>query len=472
MTLADSALRAIRRHDMLPRGGRVVAAVSGGADSVAMLHLLLELQTRGELIVAAVAHFNHQLRGAEADRDERFCSDLAEALGIPFERATADVRALAREEKRSIEDSARRARYRFLETVVTRFGADGVAVGHTVDDQAETFLLRLIRGAGSRGLAGIRPKAGSVIRPLIDVRRLDLRAYATERGLAFREDATNQDVTILRNRVRHELIPYLERAFSPGIVNVLAREATTARQDEEKLHADAIDLARSIVLTDTAHRAPLVDADQLNALHPAHASRVAREALARLGCGRFVGFDHIQRFLEFAATAPDGAAMSLPGQQAIRRGRWIALGPAPPKPRSGDAGLASPNHFRFPLSIPGEVVLDLQGVAISAGWGDEQPAGAGMTCVIAGPRLPLFVRSRRPGDRFQPPGMGGRSKKLQDYLVDKKVARSERDLLPLVVDGDDRIVWIVGHAVSEDFRAVAPSNGVIFLKARHLGGEV
>ena len=475
MTLADSALGAIRRYDLLPRGGRVVAAVSGGADSVALLHLLLELQERGELIVAAAAHFNHQLRD-EADADERFCADLATSLGVRFERASADVRGLARQEKRSVEDAARRARYGFLLEVAERLAADGVAVGHTLDDQAETFLLRVLRGAGTRGLGGIRPKAGLVIRPLLDIRRLDLRAYAAERRLACREDATNADVAIPRNRVRHELIPYLEREFSPGIVEVLAREAASAREDEEKLHADAIELARSIVLTDTAHKAPLVDANQLTALHPALAARVAREALARLGSDRFIGFEHIQRFLAFAAHAPDGSALSLPGQQVVRNGRWIEFGPEParfaePKRRSRDTRTAGID-FRFPLSIPGEVILDSQGWAVSAGWESPGSVPSGLECVISGPKLPLFVRSRRPGDRFQPPGLGGRSKKLQDYLVDRKVARAERDLLPLVVDGDDRIVWIVGHAVSEDFRAVAPSNGVIFLKARHLGGEV
>ena len=468
MSLADVALRTIRRHHMVPHGGRVVVALSGGADSVALLHVLLELQERGDLVVAGAAHFNHQLRGDEADTDERFCSDLASSLGLPFESGRGDVRGLARDDKRSIEDAARRARYEFLEAAAKRFETVAIAVGHTRDDQAETFLLRLLRGAGSRGLAGIRPKAGLVIRPLIDVRRLDLRDYVAERHLAHREDATNADVAIPRNRVRHELIPYLEREFSPGIVEVLAREAASAREDEEKLHAEAIDLAGSIVLTNAAHTASQVDARQLTSLHPALAARVAREALARRAPDRFIGFEHIQRFLEFAAQAEVGAALSLPGQQAVHEGQWISLGPEPGRgPKDGP-------EFRFPLSIPGEVLLRRQGLAVSAAWGREgetsRPAVLG--CLISGAKLPLAVRSRRPGDRFQPPGLGGRSKKLQDYLVDRKVARAERDLLPLVVDGDDRIVWIVGHAVSEDFRAGAPSNAVISLKARHLGGEV
>jgi tRNA(Ile)-lysidine synthase len=481
-TLAETVLRTMRRHALVPPGGRVLVALSGGADSVGLLHILLELETRGELVVAGAAHFNHQLRGEDADADERFCAELAGARGLPFQAGRADVREKARLEKRSIEDAARAARYAFLRSACDAMGGDAVAVGHTRDDQAETFLLRLLRGAGSRGLAGIRPKAGLIIRPLLDIRRLDLRDYIGARGLRYREDVTNADLSIPRNRVRHELIPYLERAFSPGIVDVLAREAASAREDEERLQSEAIELTRSIVLSDTDGRGIQVDAAAVKALPPALAARGAGEALAQLGPDRFVGAEHIQRFLDFIAAAGAGAALSLPGQQAVRDGHIVRLRPEPertgrregepaaPKPRRGEGEA----EFRFPLSIPGEVVLASQGWAVSAAWapGSGETAAGSLACFVQGPRLPLAVRSRRPGDRFHPPGMGGRSKKLQDYFVDRKVTRSERDLLPLVVDGDDRIVWVVGHGVSEDFRAAAPSNGVIFLTARHLGGEV
>ena len=328
--MLETVLRTIRHYDMLPGGGRVLCALSGGADSVALLHILIELQQQGALVVAGAAHYNHGLRGADADADEAFCRDLTRALAVPFISGRGDVRTRARTQKRSLEDAARSSRYEFLADAADRTSADVIAVAHTLDDQAETFLLRLLRGAGTRGLGAIRPRAGRIVRPLIEIRREALRTFAADRQLAFREDATNADVAIPRNRVRHELLPYLAREFSPGNVEVLAREAATAREDEDRLNSEAIDLATSIVLT---NKPTTVDAGALRRLHPALAARVAREALRPLAGERFVGFEHIRRFLEFIQEGADGAAVSLPGQQAVRQGTTVLLRPEPPRTR-------------------------------------------------------------------------------------------------------------------------------------------
>jgi tRNA(Ile)-lysidine synthase len=472
----------------------VLVALSGGPDSVALVYLLRELETAGELSLAGLAHFNHQLRGEDAELDERFCRDMAERLALPVEVGRGDVRAIARARRQSIEDAGRTVRYAFLEEAAARLPADVVAVGHSRDDQAETFLLRLVRGAGPLGLAGIFPRKGRIVRPLLEVRRAELRAYASEHLLAFREDATNDDLGIPRNRVRHELIPYLERNFSASIVDVLAREADIARADDDLLTAKAVDLLGSVVLREAEKRDRIeLDAEALRSLHPALGSRVARQLLARVSPGRFAGFDHVQRLLALAEAKSDRDSASLPGVTARAHEGRIVLGPAPAAPFS--------NSFRFPLSIPGEVLLDGPGWAVAAHElaGDSADNVSGSPAIRERPgagvspragtrggrregtlltvavscqalRLPLAVRSRRPGDRLRPAGMGGRAKKLQDFLVDRKVAREARDLLPLVVDADDRIVWVVGYPVTEDFRVTSPSQGVIFLKARRLGG--
>jgi len=456
---------------MLAPGGRIVVALSGGPDSVALAHVLLELQAGGHLVVAALAHFNHQLRGGAADEDEAFCVGFAADAGVPLEVGRADVRAIAREERRSIEDAGRRLRYEFLQRTARRFDAEAIAVGHSLDDQAETFLLRILRGAGTRGLGGIRPKAGMIVRPLIETRRAELRQYARDRRLSFREDETNRDLSVPRNRVRHELLPYLEREFSAGIVEVLAREAALARDDEDRLEQEAIEIARSLVLTDAPGDTVTVDVEALRSLHAALASRVARRALEPLADGRFVGFDHVARLLEFARSAAAGQAISLPGQRARLRASGAARLVLEREPARGVEQVE--RTFRVPLVVPGEVRTP--GWTVSSERFDpavsQGPVGAFTALVDARPGS-LAVRFRRPGDRFEPPGMGGRSRKLQDYLVDRKVAREERDRLPLVVDENDRIVWVVGHGVSEGYRAPAASSGVILLKARRLGGEV
>ena len=208
-----------------------------------------------------------------------------------------------------------------------------MATGHTLNDQAETFLLRLLRGAGPRGLGGVHPRAGQVIRPLLDLDRAELRAYLLQLGQPFRDDASNDDVAIPRNRIRHELLPLLQRDFSPGIVGILAREAEIARSDEDRLQREAIDLAGLIVLrsndasscdTDGVE----VDADALSATHPALAGRVVRLAMETVAPGRFVGFDHIDRLLEFARDRGARGPLSLPGQSASPPGIEDLAAPA------------------------------------------------------------------------------------------------------------------------------------------------
>ena len=464
--LAIRTVETVRRHALLRDGGRVLVALSGGADSVALLFVLRELEQHGHLVLAGAAHLHHGLRGADADADEAFCAALAARLGTPFVSERADVAARARAQKRSMEDAARAVRYAFLERAAATLGADVIAVAHTRDDQAETFLLRLLRGAGTRGLGGIRPRAGRVVRPLLDVERGALRAYLAALGERWREDASNADVAMARNRVRHELIPSLESRFSPAITAVLAREAALAQQDEDFLGEKAIELAGRIVLTDERD-VTRVDAAALAHAPRALSSRVVRQVLEQHAGSKPVSFDHVEQVLALAA----GAAVSLPGQYAVRTGDSILFRPGR-SPREVPA-----NGFAFSLSIPGEVELAGAGLAVAAerleaagGRPTKWEARGAEVGVAAGRlELPLAVRSRRPGDRFRPLGAPG-PRKLQDFLVDRKVRRDQRDTVPLVVDGRDRIVWVVGQSVADDFRVTDASRGVILLKVRHLGG--
>jgi len=281
----------------------------------------------------------------------------------------------------------------------------------------------------------------------------------------------------------------LQSRFSPAVTATLAREAALARQDEEFLSAEAIKLASRIVLLDVTVR---IDAAGLRDAPRALSSRVAHAALQRLAGPKSIHFDHVERLLDLAELpAGPPRAVSFPGQDAVRSGETIVLREAPPRARrlarrSAERGGGSAkrggggNQFVVSLSIPGEVELGAQGLAVGAEAlpGTGGPAGRPMAWTARGMEvgvaagaleMPLAVRSRRPGDRFRPLGAPGR-RKLQDFLVDRKVPRDERDRVPVVVDGRDRIVWVVGQSVAEEFRVRDPSQGVILLKVRHLGG--
>ena len=467
-SLLARVLRLVDRERLVTPGGRVLVAVSGGADSVALTLFMHELAATGRVTLAGLVHLNHRLR-AEADADEAFCRDLAERLSVPFEAVGVDVADRASRDGISVEEAGHRERYAFFARLVGEGRGEVVATAHTRDDQAETYLLRAIRGAGPTGLAGIQPRSGTVVRPLLETPRVDLRGYLASRGQPFREDETNEDLRVPRNRVRHRLIPFLEEEFTPAIADVLARSAAIARGDAEWLDTAANALGREIVSVKEGRRS--LEVGPLVSQPVALARRVVKRALEEVS-GRTAGFEQVERVL---ALATDGkvatGAVDLPGCRAVGRGATIEIrAPLSRSPRPEAL------RFEYRLPVPGEVSVDEAGLAISA---EPAPAtrdtpvgsaGSAMVAVAAAALAePLIVRNWRPGDALRPLGLGGR-KKLQDVFVDRKVARSARPTVPIVADLHGGIVWVVGHTLAEDFRVTADTAGVIILKARKLGG--
>lgn len=468
MEVIDSVRRTIRSHGLLPSGSRVAVALSGGADSVALLFALRELAEAERFQVVGAAHLNHQLRGADADADAEFCRALAAGLGMPIEIERADVAACARDTGTSVEHAAHVARHAFFERAAERLGANAVAVAHTKDDQAETFLLRLLRGAGPRGLSGIHPRSGIVVRPFLETSRPDVREFLRGAGIAFREDASNADLSIPRNRIRHELLPLLETRFSPGIVDVLDREAAIAREDVEYLEGAA--RAAAARLVSCTARGVEIDADALMAEPAAVVRRVIRVAQQlAAGADRFIGFDAGESVRRFVVSKSTGQ-LDLPGHRVNRRGGAVVLtrsrGREKPEPAA---------DFMYHLEVPGQVAVPEAACAISA---DPRAVPAGRSAgelwhlsgrsneaVIEARELagPLAVRNRRPGDTFRPLGLNGR-KTLQDFFVDAKIERFEREITPVIVDSAGQIVWIAGLALAEEFRVTEATKDVVILK--------
>jgi tRNA(Ile)-lysidine synthase len=519
MDLAHRVRRTIRHHDLGGPDTRVLAALSGGSDSVALVELLRDLTMAGELQLVALAHFNHRLR-PEADADQRFCVEIGRRLGLPVLVEGADIATLARQQHRSIEDAGRTARHAFFARARVEAGAGVVALGHTRDDQAETFLLRLLRGAGSQGLASMYPRHGAIIRPLLDCRRDELAAFLAARGVGFVEDASNADVSIPRNRVRAELLPFIRDRFNPAVIDVLADAADVAREDWAWLSQAAAALERQIVTSSAEESAAagneingpsrieqrysrlVLDAGALAAAPVAVARAALRRVMMQTSGGRFVGFAAVERALELSRG--NGANFDAAGQRVQRIGTTIVLTGRP----HGAIGRFVESKpavvaFRYQLPIPGEVVMPEAGSVISA----EEVSGGSVSIAVRGqqpgnpvqprtvqppaPRVVadvgdgheavvvrrdlcgtlLAVRNRRPGDAFRPAGLGGR-KTLQNFFVDRKVERRQRDLIPLVVDESDRIVWVAGHAMSDEFRVTDPAQAVIILRLKGVGGAV
>jgi len=320
-TLLQRVHQAIRRQQLCEPGSRVLVGLSGGADSVALTLLLRDLAAEGDVVLAGLVHVHHGLR-ATADRDEAFCRALAARLALPLEVERADVRGVAAREGRSLEDAARRLRYLLLARAAERLGADRVAVAHTLDDQAETVLLRLVRGAGLTGAAGIHPRRGQVIRPLLGVSRAELRAELAARGEPWVEDESNADLANPRSRVRHRVLPELDRVLGAPVAPALARAAALAGEDGAWL--DALAGARVEALTRAMPGGLALDAVGLKAEPLPLRRRILRQVLRSRSPGREIGLEHVEAALDVLVGGRRGA--DVPGSRVeLRPGKLVLL---------------------------------------------------------------------------------------------------------------------------------------------------
>jgi tRNA(Ile)-lysidine synthase len=470
--LHRQVLGAIERHRMIAPGERLGVAVSGGADSVALLRLLDDL--RAPLgISLVVLHFHHGLRGAEADADQESVAKLARERGLEFLPEGEDAGAWARAHRRNLEDAARELRHAYFRRVVAGGRARRVAVAHTADDQAETVLAHLFRGSGLPGLAGIYPVVGDVVRPLLEVRRADLRAWLTSIGQSWREDSTNLDTRRLRARLRIELLPLLERDFQPQIAARLGNLGRIAREEEafwsalvdERFHAlvssratgssaTGIEIGVGDFLAPISSFQTALPADASLALSRRLLRRIV-EALA--GDNRGLTSSHVEQVLRLAVESSSGRRVTLPRGLVVeksfdgllfsaRAAAGTESAPAPSYeylvelPKRGDTKVTIPAIHR-------QVCLKV--VDWPPAQSDTSSSAGALDADLLHP--PFLLRNWQPGDVYRPRGRQ-RARKVKFLFRESRIAARDRHSWP-VLTSQGRLVWVPGLPVAEEFAA-------------------
>lgn len=453
----------LRSHGMILPSDAVLTAVSGGPDSVALLHILHSLAPSLSIRLG-VAHLNHQLRGAESERDAYFVESLAKKLDLPYHGGNMDVSEYRRSQKLSPEEAGRLLRYSFFDTIAKQYGYNRIATAHHADDNAELVLMHLIRGSGPAGFSGIPPvREGRIIRPLIRLYRFDIMEYMKQNRLDYVTDASNQELKYLRNRIRHRLIPELSKAYNPSIRKHLNRFAEIIR-DEDQFMEGIIDEWFEKAADPTEKGGTALQIDSLKSHHRAIIRRILRRAIEKTkGDLRKITFDHI------------GASMQLLPQTSV--GKHLDL-------PDGIGIVRTKDHLLFikgkPERIDFQYAVDFDFVQ-SHGRLCIPEAGAEMQFSIIEPsavpsyetidhnmaffdlekiRFPLLIRNPKPGDRFTPFGMEG-SQKVKKYFIDHKIDRPDRVRCPLLLSASGHILWIAGHRRSREARLCPHTRKII-----------
>ncbi|GLI34465.1 tRNA lysidine(34) synthetase TilS [Desulforhabdus amnigena] len=462
------ALDYIRQEKLIETGSHLLIAVSGGPDSVALLHILHVLQQVLNLTRLTALHFDHRLRGKESEGDRAFVEKLAANLRVPLVCRSEDVLAYQRQHALSLEMAARELRHRFFYDLQVRLDAQRIALGHTANDQAEEILLRLFRGTGPSGMVGMLPKTDrGIIRPLLFATRQEIMAYLSEQGLSFRDDSSNQEPFCQRNVLRLEVFPILERHFHSQVISTLARHAGLVRDEEDYWERHLEECWASVCVEEAPLRIALRISSLLS-LHHAVQKRILRLAISKIR-GNLQGIYsiHLENLVQWVRQSSSGKIFEFPGALwAVHKGDSLLFSTIPPlfsqpAPLSLSAHIPRPGLYAFG---PFHLNLSLQDRGSFPDQAMPPTSPHSVRLDADKVKWPLTLRTWQPGDRFQPMGLAG-SKKLQDFFMDKKIPREQRKEIPLLCDRE-KICWIAGYRLDDRVKVTEQTQSVLAIEMR------
>ncbi|MBU4321434.1 MAG: tRNA lysidine(34) synthetase TilS [Nitrospinae bacterium] len=460
MDLLGQVNTAIKKHSMLFEKDRVLIGLSGGPDSVCLLHALNNLKDEYKLSLHAI-YIDHGLRPDEIPAEIEFCKKLCETLGVPFLTKSVDVKSYAKEYCLNKQEAARELRYKIFEDVALEIGSSRIALAHNADDQAETFFMRILRGAGQKGLSGIPPVRGKIIRPLIEIERKDIEEFLDSISQSFIVDSSNLKKDYFRNWLRLAVMPEFKRQ-NPELIRTISRTSEIIREEDNYLELIVTKTLMRLIpkKTDRTIELFLVPLETMDRVI---LRRVLRRAIDAVKGLRGIGFVHIEDIIELVKRGNSGDRIYLPkGIRVIKGYSTLILTSEQPSKLGA-----------YSLNVPEELALKESGILIKSSFADsaEIPCDGKSRVIIDAERikLPLVVRARKSGDLFYPFGFGKR-KKLQDFFVDEKIPRDERDSIPIVLSGND-VVWIAGYRADERFKVMSETKKIVLIEIKPLSAK-
>ncbi len=473
--LEEKVLQTIKKFDMLSSNDRVLIGISGGPDSVTLLNVLLSLKKRYNLSFF-IAHLDHMLRGKESDEDVNFVNNLAQELGLPCEVKSCNLSKIALKEHLTLEEAARKYRYKFYLETAKKYKTNKIALGHNADDQAETVLMRFLRGSGLEGLMGIPPVRGKIIRPLIECSRAEIEEYCKENKIGYRVDSSNKEVVYFRNKIRLELLPLLSKDYNKNIKDTMLRLRNITSEVSAYLSQETELLFKEVARRESPEMV-IIDLKKFTSLPLALKRRIIRKSIEVVKGNLYsISFAHNNEILKLTEYQLGEKEICLPDNLMAKKiyNKIMIY----KKMISKDQTEEIPTHWKYDILIPGKTeikslgikveikILDSADIKSSLYFNRKKSKGEFLEFIDYNKvKPPLKLRNRRSGDRFYPLKMKG-LKKVKDFFIDNKIPKSHRDLIPILVDSEDQIIWIMGMRLDDRVKINSDTKKMLCVKIK------